>query len=170
MQPAILCPVAEMTALCRAAGVPSLVDGAHAPGQLAWTEQVPASELGAAAADASPSPLRLDGLGCDLYIANLHKWCLAPRPAGLLYVAAADPAAASHSAPGSRRSGGLDVTRLNPSIWAAERVRLGAAAETVGTLHDRLCQGIYDGAAMTAIASVVAAIAQWRLQHPMDTK
>lgn len=50
-------------ALCRTAGVPTLVDGAHGPGQLAWTEEVAGGGPG----------LRLDQLGADLYIANFHK-------------------------------------------------------------------------------------------------
>jgi isopenicillin-N epimerase len=46
--------------------VPVLVDGAHAPGQVA---------------------LDIAALGVDWYAANLHKWCFAPRSCGVLWAA-----------------------------------------------------------------------------------
>jgi isopenicillin-N epimerase len=63
---ALVLPVAEMAARCRAQGVPVLVDGAHAP----------------AAID-----LDIAGLGVDWYVGNLHKWAFAPRPCGVLWAA-----------------------------------------------------------------------------------
>jgi isopenicillin-N epimerase len=65
---ALVLPVAEIAALCRAKGVLVLVDGAHAPGQL---------------------PLDVPALGVDFYTANLHKWAHAPRSCGFLWVAPA---------------------------------------------------------------------------------
>lgn len=61
---AIVFPVAEIAARCRAKGVPVLVDGAHAPGQL---------------------DLDVPALGVDFYTANLHKWAHAPRSCGFLW-------------------------------------------------------------------------------------
>jgi isopenicillin-N epimerase len=63
---ALILPVAAIAARCRAAGVPVLVDGAHAPGALA---------------------LDLPALGVDWYTGNLHKWAMAPRSSAILWVA-----------------------------------------------------------------------------------
>ena len=64
---ALIFPLADLAAICRARGVPVLADGAHVPGVL---------------------PLDLTSLGVDWYTANLHKWACAPRSCGFLW---ADP-------------------------------------------------------------------------------
>jgi len=59
-------PVARIAAACRQAGVPVLVDGAHATGML---------------------PVDLDALGADFWVGNLHKWVCAPKASAVLYAA-----------------------------------------------------------------------------------
>ena len=62
----LVMPVPELLELAHAAGVPVLVDGAHAPGAHA---------------------LELAALGADWYTGNLHKWAMAPRSCAILYAA-----------------------------------------------------------------------------------
>jgi isopenicillin-N epimerase len=63
---ALVMPVKEMIAVCQDRGVSVLVDGAHAPGQIA---------------------LDIPALRADWYVGNLHKWYFAPRGCGFLWAA-----------------------------------------------------------------------------------
>jgi isopenicillin-N epimerase len=73
---ALIWPVAEIVHACHAKGVPVLIDGAHVPGALA---------------------LDVAAIGADFYVANLHKWAMAPRSSGFLVVSP-DHQAAMHPA------------------------------------------------------------------------
>ncbi len=85
---ALVMPVAELTALCRARGIASLVDGAHG---------LAATPLRLSAAP----PADADGWcgGADYYVGNCHKWFSAPRGAGFLRVNHAALAASAPEVP-----------------------------------------------------------------------
>lgn len=61
---ALVLPISDICATARKAGVLSIVDGAHGPGQVA---------------------LNLSSLGADIYAGNCHKWLCAPKGAGFLW-------------------------------------------------------------------------------------
>jgi isopenicillin-N epimerase len=64
---AITLPLEPIIAAARARGILTIVDGAHAVGQM---------------------PLDMQALGADVYTSNCHKWLCAPRTAAFLYVRA----------------------------------------------------------------------------------
>ncbi len=64
---ALVFPVAELCRRARAAGIVSIVDGAHVPGHI---------------------PLHLSALACDIYTGALHKWAYAPKGCSFLYARA----------------------------------------------------------------------------------
>ena len=61
---ALIFPVAELCRRARAAGIISIVDGAHVPGHIS---------------------LHLSSLECDIYTGALHKWLCAPKGCSFLY-------------------------------------------------------------------------------------
>ncbi|KAI9570595.1 pyridoxal phosphate-dependent transferase [Boletus coccyginus] len=65
-QPAVLLPWKEMVAICRKAGVTSVIDGAHSIGQ----------ELDINLSEARP----------DFWVTNCHKWLFSKRGCAVLYV------------------------------------------------------------------------------------
>jgi len=61
---ALVFPVAELCRRARAAGILTIVDGAHVPGQ---------------------RPLDITALDCDFYTGALHKWVCTPKGVAFLY-------------------------------------------------------------------------------------
>lgn len=85
-------PAREISTLARSRGIISLIDGAHAIGQI---------------------PLNLQELGCDYYATSPHKWLYAPKGTGLLYCRKGMAARLwSHTASGSWDMRELGAERL----------------------------------------------------------
>jgi isopenicillin-N epimerase len=61
----LVLPVKELSALAKARGCMSIIDGAHAPGMV---------------------PVDVQDIGADVYVGNCHKWMMAPSSAGFLHV------------------------------------------------------------------------------------
>ncbi|MDX2273354.1 MAG: aminotransferase class V-fold PLP-dependent enzyme [Cyanobacteriota bacterium] len=99
----LIFPIAQMISLCRAQGIPVLVDGAHAPGMI---------------------PLDLENLAADWYVGNAHKWLCAPKGCGFLWThpqhqAQTHPTVISHGY-GSGYLAEFDwVGTKDPSSWLA---------------------------------------------------
>lgn len=61
----LVLPVKEICAMARSRGILTHVDGAHAIGQV---------------------PINIRDIGCDFYAASPHKWLMAPKGCGMLFI------------------------------------------------------------------------------------
>jgi isopenicillin-N epimerase len=86
---ALTFPVKEICARAQAANILTVVDGAHAPGQI---------------------DLDLDDLGADFYTGNCHKWMCAPKGTAFFYARPEaqhmiEPLIVGHNYSGERKTG-----------------------------------------------------------------
>jgi isopenicillin-N epimerase len=140
----LVLPLQRIVAVCQEAGVPVLVDGAHAPAQVS---------------------LDMRSLGADWYAGNCHKWLCAPKGSAFLYAAPdrqrdLHPVTISHGlGKGFLEEFDWTGTR-DPSAWLATDVAID--------FHNRL-----GGAAMMArniaLATEAAALLARRLNTDVGT-
>jgi isopenicillin-N epimerase len=168
--PTALClPIAELVARCRARGVATVIDGAHAPGQIA---------------------LDVAAIGATWYIGNCHKWLCAPKGAAFLVVAdgaQVRPVITSHGAsaaygPANRLHAELDwmgtydpsANLAVPSAISEVGAEGGGWPAIYARNHALVCElrrRITDGVRGTSIAAddALACMAAIPIQLPPNT-
>jgi len=124
---ALAFPVADLCRELRGLGILTLIDGAHAPGQMA---------------------LNLDAIGADFYTGNCHKWLCAPKGSAFLH-ARAEQHSALHATTVSWGYVAGDS--------AANRGHTGFDAYTGSTLLERRFQwqGTRDLAAFLSVPAAI---------------
>ena len=136
-------PIARIAELARTHGALLVVDGAQAPGGL---------------------HVDVKALGCDAYATSAHKWLLAPKGTGLLYIREGareriDPLPLQH---GPRVYTASTGTRNLPAV-----IGLGAAVDFLGAL------GVSEVEARNLdlrreLVAALAALAKGRIVSPVD--
>lgn len=144
---ALLLPVAAIARRARERGVPVLVDGAHAPGQV---------------------DLDVCALGADWWVGNLHKWTCAPKGTALLW-AAPDRREALHAQVTSHGFGkGIHEEfdwpgTFDPTAWLASTAAIDLH-EAMGGPTFRAANHALVARGREAVADALGA----RLPHPDD--
>lgn len=119
-------PVAELSALARSHGCMAVVDGAQAAGGM---------------------PVDVKALGCHVYATSGHKWLLAPKGTGLLYLAddlgsSIDPIALQGGRASYSASSGVtsipSVIGLGAALMYLSSIGLGAIETHDLALRNRL--------------------------------
>jgi isopenicillin-N epimerase len=166
---ALRLPIEELVELATGRGIPVIVDGAHAPGQIA---------------------LDVLAIGATWYIGNGHKWLCAPKGSGFLVVAdgvAVRPITTSHGAspeygPPNRLHAELDwsgtydpaPTLTVPSAIATVALEGGGWPAIYARNHALVCElrgRILDGSGKPQLSpdSALACMAAIPIQLPANT-
>ena len=125
---ALMFPIARVVAEARARGIRTVIDGAHTPGHIA---------------------LNLAALGADFYVANCHKWLMAPKGSAFLHV--------------RRDCHGLLAPALISHGWTADGASPGPFGHSA--FQDAFqFQGTRDWAAWLAVPAAIA----FRRDHGWD--
>jgi selenocysteine lyase/cysteine desulfurase len=153
-------PVAELSALARSRGCIAVVDGAQAVGGIA---------------------VDVKALGCHAYATSGHKWLLAPKGTGLLYLSeelgkAIDPIALQGGRAAYSESSGVtsipSVLGVGAAITYVSNIGIAAIeAHNLG-LRNRLFAGLRDVPRMRVVSAPAGPLASplltWEL--PADMK
>jgi isopenicillin-N epimerase len=159
---AVVLPIEPILAAAKREGVPVLIDGAHAPGQV---------------------PVDLNEMQVDYWVGNLHKWCFAPKGSAMLWVAeehraAVHPTVISHGLGQGFHEEFDWVGTRDPSAWLStpdaldfvEALREAGSQVYQDTLLDQATARLFEawGVRPTAPRSCQAFMATVRWPFPVE--
>jgi hypothetical protein len=130
-KPSVVLPIHRLLKICRQKHILTLVDGAHAPGQVVFGPHAASvstngENTGGNISGASDDDLcvpSLEHLGCDFYVGNFHKWMLVPRGCAFLFVSpdalavattASTTSGTAASTAAGRKLSNVDLALLTP--------------------------------------------------------
>jgi isopenicillin-N epimerase len=152
---ALRLPVEAICAKARQAGIMTMIDGAHAPGQLS---------------------LDLEALGADFYVGNCHKWMLSPKGAGFLHarpevhhlIVPLVVSWAYQVALKNNRLHNLDYVRWTGTRDPAAQLSVSAAIEFMETHDWNKVQQVCHQLLQTAIQDICNLV-EMKPLYPMDS-